>query len=398
MKEEIKGVWRTVRGRRIFIKEGEDLKTAMVNSGKFKEMRKNHFDKNYEATKQDILDHYTEDYGWTDITPEEAFIKQMDAVNYGNATPYQMGKRLANGGNYLIYNGDMADYLNKRGIKATSDDAFDKYTDYIGKQSAKLYDEIKNKQKASSLGKYKYYTKHGMGPGTVPKDVEISNIKDYDDGMTSFETNRPLSSKELSFYSIENEIKNAVYDAKYGHNSTSDSKIKNYTKSLVQRQEENISIPTSLKEGFIAQKSSYNEESKMSFIQTEKGNLELVYDNKATGTIMKNTLSEETAIKLRDAGRLMSVDEYYQRKDKIKAEVERFKNRKGTNEYNIKEGNPLQKKANERIKEVQNTLNNDKAMIQAMKKQGINEVKGMTIKDFENRIKKNEEYLKIAKK
>ena len=30
------GVWRTVGGRRIFIKDGEDLATAMKNSGKFK--------------------------------------------------------------------------------------------------------------------------------------------------------------------------------------------------------------------------------------------------------------------------------------------------------------------------------------------------------------------------
>lgn len=32
---DIGGVWRTVGGRRIFIKDGEDLATAMKNSGKF---------------------------------------------------------------------------------------------------------------------------------------------------------------------------------------------------------------------------------------------------------------------------------------------------------------------------------------------------------------------------
>lgn len=34
-KTDIGGVWRTVGGRRIFIKDGEDLATAMKNSGKF---------------------------------------------------------------------------------------------------------------------------------------------------------------------------------------------------------------------------------------------------------------------------------------------------------------------------------------------------------------------------
>lgn len=35
-----KGIWRTVGGRRIFIAEGEDLATAMKNSGKFKDLKK----------------------------------------------------------------------------------------------------------------------------------------------------------------------------------------------------------------------------------------------------------------------------------------------------------------------------------------------------------------------
>lgn len=107
----------------------------------------------YETTKKDLLKHYTEDYGWSGTTPEEAFIKQMDAVNYGNATPYQMGKRLAEGGNYEVYNGNMQAYLKSKGIDVEYDEAFNTYTDYIGKQSARLYDEIKNKQKASSLSK-----------------------------------------------------------------------------------------------------------------------------------------------------------------------------------------------------------------------------------------------------
>ena len=35
MANDIGGVWRTVGGRRIFIKDGEDLETAMKKSGKF---------------------------------------------------------------------------------------------------------------------------------------------------------------------------------------------------------------------------------------------------------------------------------------------------------------------------------------------------------------------------
>ena len=39
-KTDIGGVWRTVGGRRIFIKDGENLETAMKKSGKFKNIKK----------------------------------------------------------------------------------------------------------------------------------------------------------------------------------------------------------------------------------------------------------------------------------------------------------------------------------------------------------------------
>lgn len=62
----------------------------------------------------------------------------------------------------------------------------------------------------------------------------------------------------------------------------------------------------------------------------------------------------------------------------------------------IKEGNPIENMANKRIKEKNNTLNNDKIMLDYMKKKNIEEIQGMTQKDFENRISKNEKYLKTA--
>ena len=56
MATDIGGVWRTVGGRRIFIKDGEDLATAMKNSGKFE---KNTEEKNkkiveYENKKDEL--------------------------------------------------------------------------------------------------------------------------------------------------------------------------------------------------------------------------------------------------------------------------------------------------------------------------------------------------------
>lgn len=55
--EDIGGVWRTVGGRRIFIKDGEDLSTAMKNSGKFKTTFKTSYDyeKDGKMTRNSLL-------------------------------------------------------------------------------------------------------------------------------------------------------------------------------------------------------------------------------------------------------------------------------------------------------------------------------------------------------
>lgn len=74
------------------------------------------------------------------------FVEQMDAMDY-LPTRWQAGQRLAEGGSYLIYNGDMADFLNSLKInpkgKTFSDtDAFNMYTSLIGRESANLYDRL----------------------------------------------------------------------------------------------------------------------------------------------------------------------------------------------------------------------------------------------------------------
>ena len=102
-----------------------------------------------------ILDYYTEDYTGEDIPATEAFVRQMDAM--GEPNMWRAGQRIAEGGSYLIYNGDMADFLNElkinpKGKTFSEDKAFDMYTSLIGRESAKLYDRI---QKNS----YKKYMK-----------------------------------------------------------------------------------------------------------------------------------------------------------------------------------------------------------------------------------------------
>lgn len=52
------------------------------------------------------------------------------------------------------------------------------------------------------MKEYRYITKHGLGPGTLPKDVELIRTEDVNDYITAIYLNRPLTSRELKYYDI----------------------------------------------------------------------------------------------------------------------------------------------------------------------------------------------------
>lgn len=62
MATDIGGIWRTVGGRRIFIKDGEDLETAMKKSGKFKKNEIKNKDDDKKETNKNIIDKNTEEF------------------------------------------------------------------------------------------------------------------------------------------------------------------------------------------------------------------------------------------------------------------------------------------------------------------------------------------------
>lgn len=54
----------------------------------------------------------------------------------------------------------------------------------------------------STNGRYLYLTKHGIGPGTLPKDVKLLNSKELSPYITAIWVNRFLTTEELSDYDI----------------------------------------------------------------------------------------------------------------------------------------------------------------------------------------------------
>ena len=83
---EENGVWRTVGGRRIFIKEGQDLASAMKESGKFGNVKKNDKDKIVEENlykqifEDETIKYEFEMYSAEQIRKSNVFDRNIDDV------------------------------------------------------------------------------------------------------------------------------------------------------------------------------------------------------------------------------------------------------------------------------------------------------------------------------
>ena len=71
---DLGGVWRTIGGRRVFIKDGEDLATAMKRSGKFKSRKKEQEEK---EKRKKAYEDYKANYDYEKEMPEGARFSKM---------------------------------------------------------------------------------------------------------------------------------------------------------------------------------------------------------------------------------------------------------------------------------------------------------------------------------
>lgn len=94
----------------------------------------------------DILDRFGEDYGYDNNDKLKNLKSQIDYMRNPGETINQTAKRLASGGDFLIYNGDMEDYLKLKGIKYNDDNMFDKYTQDMADRVEKLYNQSSNEK------------------------------------------------------------------------------------------------------------------------------------------------------------------------------------------------------------------------------------------------------------
>ena len=103
------GVWRTIGGRRVFIKDGEDLATAMKNSGKFKNKEKQEKSTELTDDEKNAVTFWKEGLdGWGYAALKAAAYNQLDN--------YQLIKELKDKGN-----DEKAKYLKENYLKYYKD-------------------------------------------------------------------------------------------------------------------------------------------------------------------------------------------------------------------------------------------------------------------------------------
>lgn len=127
--DDIGGVWRTIGGRRVFIKDGQSLSSAMIESGKFKNLRSN-----YKKAKE-------EDEKAKQNKEWEEKVKKLEKENAKNKgyeldeNYYEEQERQA------LRSGDMSYGYSKKALENISNKELE---DYINRQQ-ELVDEYTNK-------------------------------------------------------------------------------------------------------------------------------------------------------------------------------------------------------------------------------------------------------------
>lgn len=103
MATDIGGVWRTVGGRRIFIKDGENLETAMKKSGKFKKIEKKDKDGNKQQEKVEL------EPKWCEVSEEFEPETRNRIINQINELNQKYNEAFEQDGKLIIKPADLND-------------------------------------------------------------------------------------------------------------------------------------------------------------------------------------------------------------------------------------------------------------------------------------------------
>ena len=179
---DLGGVWRTVGGRRIFIKDGEDLATAMKNSGKFGNKKQEKETKNENEYKK-----------------YENFNEEIKELEEESDKVYQEARKIGTIGSINTYTEeyymDVNYYLRNNSFPPN---APDDYKDYVKKIATDTEKTINKFELKENITTYKgtsseYYKDYKVGDTfemkefnstSINKEVATNNFKDKQNPYT----------------------------------------------------------------------------------------------------------------------------------------------------------------------------------------------------------------------
>ena len=183
MSDDIGGVWRTIGGRRIFIKDGENLSTAMKKSGKFKLAKKG----NKEKTSENEYKKY------------ENFGEEIKELEEDSDKVYQEARKMGTIGSINTYTEeyymDVNYYLRNNSFPP---DSPNEYKDYVKKIATDTEKTINKFELKENITTYKgtsseYYKDYKIGDTfemkefnstSINKEVATNNFKDKQNPYT----------------------------------------------------------------------------------------------------------------------------------------------------------------------------------------------------------------------
>ena len=157
---------------------------------------------------------YSEVYNAPDADPREMFHEFEAQITVSN--PYDdadyVWASIRNGVINYVKNGKVIDksyYMDADDIDVENDEwcdiviqqALENLESYNSKVESRIIHSSSDIRSKTQDNGYWFFTRHGVQPGSVPKDVEILDIMDTPNG-TFVKLNRFLSTKELDYYDL----------------------------------------------------------------------------------------------------------------------------------------------------------------------------------------------------
>jgi hypothetical protein len=157
---------------------------------------------------------YSEVYNAPDADPMEMFHEFEAQISVSN--PYDdadyVWATISNGVVNYVRNGKVIDksyYMDADDMDVENDEwcdvvieqALEGLESYNSKVESRIIHSSSDIRSKTQDSEYWFFTRHGVQPGSVPKDVEILDIVDTPNG-TFVKLNRFLSTKELDYYDI----------------------------------------------------------------------------------------------------------------------------------------------------------------------------------------------------